>query len=73
MKLPKVTMRTSLINQIGNLKTSSLPISPRIFESAKFGSSSNHKKSMNNSQTNDSINTANNDNSLHQINPFALP
>eukprot|EP00347_Sterkiella_histriomuscorum_P021191 403334901 len=71
MKLPKVTMRTSLLNQISNQKTTSLPISPRVFESAKFGSSSNNKQqSMNNSQKNDSTN---NDNSFTQVNPFALP
>lgn len=49
MKLPKVSGRASLLNQITQHKVSSLPISPRIFEQARFGSNSNQKKSFNDS------------------------
>lgn len=48
MKLPKVTARASLLNQITQHKVSSLPISPRIFEQAKFGPNSKQKNSFNN-------------------------
>lgn len=65
MRLPKVALRPSLLNQLNNQKTASLPISPKVFEQAKFGgSSSNQKKSQNSSQ---------NMNESSQINPFSLP
>lgn len=60
MKLPKVSMRSSLLNQYTNQKTLSVPISPRVFESAKFGSNS-LKKSNNDSTLNEvNLSTGNN-------------
>ncbi|CDW72268.1 UNKNOWN [Stylonychia lemnae] len=72
MKLPKVTLRHSLINQYTSQKTSSQPISPRIFDNAKFGGSGNPKKSQNSSGFGGADNT-NINNSQNQINPFSLP
>jgi hypothetical protein len=54
MRLPKVQMRSSLIQAFSNHQggISSLPISPRVFDAAKYGSTS-QKKSQNNDSLND--------------------
>jgi len=82
MKLPKVGMRTSLLNQYSQQKVSSMPISPRIFEHAKFGPGSSNKKSLNDSgiskgDGNQNSTIANNNSNPSNLSgsnmPFALP